>query len=131
MSFLLNIKPYDPMEKYKVVQIPQLEKDTPTVVFKSKPSEPKPKREIVEEAKPIPPAPVNHPVLQRQEAVVEEKKKGPKNPRFKAGTEEAKEWSKMMIDKRREAKERKLKVEQETEKPVKSDENENLVFKSK
>ncbi len=127
MSFLMSLSPYDPNEKYKKVQMPSLPEATPVVVFKSKSSEPK---------KEVPAPPVTHPVLERQQAVTEEKqepaKKGPKNPRFKAGTEEAKEWSKMMIDKRREAKERKLKVEQEEnkEKP-KVDENENLVFKSR
>ena len=129
MSFLMSLSPYDPNEKYKKVQMPVLPETTPTVIFKSKPIE-----KIKKNEEEILVIPEKLPVLERQQAVTEpeEKKKGPKNPRFKAGTEEAKEWSKMMIDKRREAKERKLKVEQEEnkEKP-KVDENENLVFKSK
>lgn len=125
--FLRSLAPYNPHGNYRTIQV---EEPVKTVVFKAKKEKEVevknevPKKEKVE----IPPVPSSIPKLERQQAVMEEEpvKKGPKNPRFKAGSAEALEWSKAMIIKRKEAKERKEKAVETEKKKV--DENQNIIF---
>jgi hypothetical protein len=125
--FLRSLAPYNPYSQFKPVQA---EEPVKTVVFKAK-KEKEVKNEVPKKEKvEIPPVPVSVPKLERQQAVIEEEpvKKGPKNPRFKAGSAEALEWSKAMIIKRKEAKERKEKEKAVEPEKKKVDENQNIIF---